>query len=77
LDWQTIINVGAAGLLSAFGWFARQLWEMVQKLKEDIQRLEIDLPTNYVRKADLDARFDKLDASLQRILDKLDQKVDK
>jgi hypothetical protein len=77
LDWQTIINVGAAGLLSAFGWFARQLWEMVQKLKEDIQRLEIDLPTNYVRKADLDARFDKVDASLQRILDKLDQKVDK
>ena len=77
MDWQTIINVGAAGLLSAFGWFARQLWEMVQKLKEDIQRLEIDLPTNYVRKADLDARFDKVDASLQRILDKLDQKVDK
>jgi hypothetical protein len=77
LDWQIIINIGAAGLLSALGWFARQLWEMVQSLKDDIQRLEIDLPTNYVRKADLDARFDKVDASLQRILDKLDQKVDK
>ena len=59
------------------GWWCRQIWDSVQQLKKDVQSIEISLPTNYVRKVDLDAKFDKLEATLQRILDKLDQKADK
>ena len=77
MDWQTIINIGGAALLSAIGWFARQIWDSVQDLKKDVQKIEIDLPTNYVRKIDIEARFDKLEAILAKIFDKLDQKADK
>ena len=77
MDWQTIINIGGGALLSALGWFARQIWDSVQDLKEDVQKIEIDLPTNYVRKIDIEARFDKLEAILAKIFDKLDQKADK
>lgn len=77
MDWQIIINIGAAGVLSAFGWFARQLWEMVEKLKEDIQRIEIELPTNYVRKDEINQRFDRLESMIEKISDKLDLKADK
>ena len=77
MDWQLLFNLIGTGVMATIGWFARQLWDSVQDLKEDIKNIEVDLPTNYVRRVDIDAQFNKLEASLQRILDKLDQKADK
>ena len=77
MDTQLIINFGVGSVLAVLGWFARQLWEAVQDLKRDMQRIEVDLPTHYVRKDELESRFDKLEAMLDRIFDKLDSKVDK
>ena len=77
MDSQDIINVVIGSVLSVLGWFARQLWDAVQTLKKDMKDLEVDLPTNYVRKVDLDARFDKFESMLNRIYDKLENKVDK
>jgi chaperonin cofactor prefoldin len=72
-----IINIVLGVCLSVGGWFVRQMWDAVQNLKEDIQRIEVELPTSYVRKSDLDARLDKLELLLDRIFEKLDTKVDK
>jgi len=77
MDWQNIINIGIGAALSIMGWFARQLWDSVQKLKCDIQRIEVDLPTNYVKKSDMETQFNKIEAMLEKIFDKLDAKVDK
>lgn len=74
---QNIINLIGGALLAVIGWFARQLWESVQALKNDIKNIEVDLPTNYVRKVDIEARFDKLEIILSKIFDKLDAKADK
>jgi hypothetical protein len=49
----------------------------VQALKEDLHRIEVDLPVNYVRKDDLDKRMDHIETMFQRIYDKLDGKADK
>lgn len=77
MDFQDVVNVVIGTLLSVLGWFARQLWDAVQTLKEDMKNLEVDLPTSYVRKVDLDARFDKVETMLNRIYDKLEKKADK
>ena len=77
MEFQDIINVIIGSVLSVLGWFARQLWDAVQELKHDMKDLEVDLPTHYVRKEDLDARFDKFENMLTRIYDKLENKVDK
>jgi len=74
---QDIINLIVGAALTVIGWFARQLWESVNALKNDIQKIEIDLPSNYVRKIDIEARFDKLEIILSKIFDKLDAKADK
>lgn len=74
---QNIINLIGGAILAVIGWFARQLWESVNALKNDIQKIEVDLPTNYVRKVDIEARFDKLETILSKIFDKLDEKADK
>jgi hypothetical protein len=77
MEWQTVINIVAGAVLSAFGWFARELWAAVQALKEDVKRIEVDLPMSYVRKSEIESRFDRLEVILDRIMDKLDTKVDK
>jgi len=74
---QGIINVIVGVVLSVLGWFARQLWDAVQDLKKDVKQIEVDLPTHYVRKEDLDIRLDRLEAVLNRIFEKLDHKADK
>lgn len=74
---QQIINVIIGVVLSVLGWFARQLWDAVQTLKEDVKQIEVDLPTHYVRKEDLESRLDRIELSLNRIFEKLDNKADK
>lgn len=77
LDTQTIINVALGIILAGAGWFARELWVAVKALRDDLHKLEIDLPKNYTSKGDFIAAMDKVSNGLQRIYDKLDGKADK
>jgi peroxiredoxin len=77
MDWQNVINIVGGACLSVMGWFARQLWDSVQKLKEDIKKIEIDLPTSYAKKSDMQSQYNKIETLLEKIFDKLDTKVDK
>ena len=74
---QSTINMVFGAILAVAGWFARQLWEAVQSLKQDLHELEVDLPKNYVIKDDLDKRMTHIEDMFQRIYDKLDGKADK
>lgn len=77
MESQELINVAIGTVLSVLGWFARQLWDAVQTLKIDMQKLEVDLPSHYVRKDEMETRFDKIEAMLDRIFDRLENKADK
>jgi chaperonin cofactor prefoldin len=77
MDIQSLLNLGISCALACLGWFARQLWEATQKLKEDLKRIEVDLPTSYVTKVDIQARFDRLEAILDKLFEKLEKKADK
>ena len=74
---QGIINIIIGVVLSVLGWFARQLWDAVQTLKNDMKELEVELPTHYLRKDEFESRLDKIETMLERIFDKLYNKVDK
>lgn len=51
----------ATGVL---GWFARQMWDAVQKLRIDLTELEIRIGSDYVR-------YDRLQDSLRPIMEAL------
>ena len=79
--WQSIINITGGALLAAMGWFCRQVWDSVQKLREDLHAIEIDLPRNYVRQDHIEAkldkidqRFDKLDLHITKLFERLELK---
>lgn len=77
MEFQSVINMMIATAFSIAGWFAKQVWDAVQALKKDMKDLEVDLPTHYVRKDELENRFDKIEAMLNRLFEKLDGKADK
>ena len=77
MDPQSLINVGGGIILAGIGWWARVIWESLQKLKEDLHELEVDLPKTYVNKNELDKRMQHIEDMFQRIYDKLDGKADK
>jgi len=74
---QNTINLALSAILGVVGWFARQLWEAVRSLKDDLHQMEVGLPINYVRKDDMDKRMDHIEDMFKRIYDKLDAKQDK
>ena len=77
MEFQPIFNLIGGALLCAIGWWCREIWDSVKKLKEDIQRIEVELPKSYVNKVEINSRLDKIDSVLERIFDKLDEKADK
>jgi hypothetical protein len=77
MDAQIIFNLSASALLIGVGWWCREIWDSVKSLRLDIKQIEINLPTHYVRKSEIESRLDKIDQTLERIFDKLDDKADK
>ena len=77
MDFQSVFNLVGGALLTAIGWWCREIWDSVKQLKEDIKDIEVNLPTYYVRKSEIESRLDKIDQVLGRIFDKLDEKADK
>lgn len=77
MEWQTLINIGAGTFLTAIGWFCREIWDSVQKLKDDVKQIEIDLPSNYVKKDEIKDRFDRIEMLLDKLFEKLENKADK
>lgn len=74
---QEIINIIFGAVMSILGWFARKLWDAVDKLKDDLKDIEVSLPTKYVAKEEWKDSLDKIETLLNRIFEKLDAKADK
>jgi len=77
MDWQNLINLAGGAALATIGWFARQLWDAVQKLKADMSKLELSISDNYVKKDDWKDGIKELKEMLGKIFDKLDSKQDR
>jgi hypothetical protein len=74
---QTLINLVGGAVLATIGWLARQLWDAVEELKRDLHAIEVDLPSNYIKKDEFIEATKEIKDMLNKIFDKLDHKVDK
>lgn len=77
MDPQSLINIAVGIILAGIGWWARVIWDSLQKLKEDLHQVEVDLPKTYVSKDDFSKTMRHIEDMFQRIYDKLDGKADK
>ena len=77
MEFQSLFNILAGASLTVIGWFARQLWDATQKLKDDLSDLELNISEKYVKKSEIASRFDKIESILERLFTKLESKQDK
>jgi len=72
-----MIDIIFSAVLVIFGYLYTQLMYDIKSNRERINELQINLPTKYVSKDDLTAHLNRIEVMLDKIFDRLDQKVDK
>ena len=73
MDYQILFNI-AVGLAGVFGgWILNHTYAAIDRLENDLRHI----PHEYVTKDDYKSELRKIDISLNRIFDKLDEKADK
>lgn len=77
MEMQTLIDTAIGAGFAFAGWLGRQLWDAVQTLKDDMHKLEVDLPSHYIRKDEFADSMKEVKDMLSKIFDKLDSKADK
>lgn len=77
METQTLLDILAGTVIAGIGWFARQLFYAIEELRRNVQTLEIQLPIQYLRKDEFDARMTRIENMLERISEKLDRKADR
>jgi len=77
MDTQSLINLGVGAAIAIGGWFGRELWDAVKKLREDLHRIEVELPSNYLRRDEFGEGMKEIRDLFNKVFDKLDGKVDK
>jgi hypothetical protein len=77
VEFQQVINVIIGLAISAVGWWCRQIWDSIQDLKNDVKRIEIDLPHYYVTKDDYKDDIAEVKKILNEIFQELKTKADK
>jgi hypothetical protein len=72
MDGQTLINLAIGVILAGGGWFARELWGAVKELREDLHKIEVDLPSHYIRRDEFQEGIKELKDICRQIFDKVD-----
>lgn len=77
MDLHTMFLALLGGCCAVLGWFAREMYSAVNKLKEDLNKLEVRLGTDYVRYDRLQDALRPIVQALERVEGALNTKVDK
>ena len=77
LDAQTAFNIVVGILISGAAWWAKEIWNAVAKLREDIHDIEVDLPSSYIKKEEFNDAMKTLNDKLDKIWAKLADKADR
>lgn len=81
MDIQSFFNLVAGAALTVAGWFTRELWDAVKRMREDLAKLREEIAKSYVSKDDfkdaVEGMRDEMRENFSRLFDKLDRKQDK
>lgn len=77
LDMQSLFNILIGMIIAGVAWWAKQIWNALERLREDLHSIEVDLPTHYLRKDEFNDAMKTLNEKLDKIWYKLEDKQDK
>jgi hypothetical protein len=68
---QSIILFGLAASMAVLGWFLREMWTAVQKLRDDIHLMREDISLHYIHKEDYKSDIGRIYELLDKIYDRM------
>jgi hypothetical protein len=74
---QIIVDAVIALVGALFGWLFKMVWDAIKELQRDIKETNQTLHESYVRKDDYRVEIAEIKGMFNRIMDKLESKVDK
>jgi hypothetical protein len=74
---QSFLNWIFTAFGAAIGWVLKVIWDAISDLKQDMKALNKEVNEDFVRKEDYRVDIAEMKQMLNRIFDKLDNKVDK
>ena len=77
MDIQQLFNIGASIIGSAAMWILKVIWDEIKALKEAQDNIQKDMAKQVVFKDDYRNDISDIKNMFNRILDKMDTKVDK
>lgn len=77
MDWQNYIDGVMALVGAVLGWFVKIIWDAIKELQRDMKETNQTIHEHYVRKEDYRIDIAEIRGMFNRIMDKLDNKVDK
>ena len=81
MDWQSAFNVAAGLIGGIMGWLLKTLWSAVERLRRDLNALEVSISSNYLKRDDFKEAMERLEHKIdrlsERLFDKLEEKADR
>ena len=77
MESQSLINALLGIACGLIGWLGREIWATVKGLQEDMHKLSIELPKNYIGRGDYREDMKNLKDSQAKLFDKLEGKASK
>jgi hypothetical protein len=77
MNYAQLTQWGFLLVCGVMGWFLRELWEASKRMRADLSELERSLPINYVQKIDYKEDIGRVHELLDKIYDRLDDKLDR
>jgi cell division protein FtsL len=74
---QIIVDAVIALVGALFGWLFKMVWDAIKELQRDIKETNQTIHESYVRKDDYRVEIAEIKGMFNRIMDKLESKVDK
>ena len=81
MDWQSAFNIAAGMVGGIMGWLLKTLWSAVERLRRDLNALEVSISSNYLKRDDFKEAMERLEHKIdrlsERLFDKLVEKADR
>ena len=71
-QFHSVLEIALWAIVATIGWFARQMWDAVKELRGDLHKLEVILPSNYIRKDEFAEGVRQIREDLQILFKRID-----
>ena len=71
-QYKSLIEIALWVSVATMGWFMRELWGAVKELRSDLHKLEVNLPTNYIRRDEFAEGVRQIREDFQLVFQRLD-----